>query len=203
MTPPALDALVERTQGAQPWRRVFHALTGSAIAAGLTFLPISQALALSILGGAFAALLALDVVRLRVKEANALFFKAFQRLASPREARGPASSTWYALGALLVVAFFDRHDAVSGILVLALADPAASYLGRRWGRRPFLGGSVEGTAVFFLTAFVVLAFRHTLPVAAGAAVICALAERLPGILDDNLTLPVVGSAAVTVLEALR
>jgi dolichol kinase len=203
MTTPALDVLVERTEGAQPWRRIFHALTGSTIAAVLTFLPISRASALWLLGGAFAVLLTLDAVRLWSKDANTLFFRAFRHLASPREARGPASSTWYALGALVVVALFDRHVAVSGILVLALADPAASYLGRRWGRRPFLGASLEGTAVFFVTAFAVLAFRHTLPVAAVAALVCALAERLPGILDDNLTLPVVGATAVALLEALR
>jgi dolichol kinase len=202
MTTPDLDILVEQTHGAQPWRRVFHAFTGAAIAAVLTFLPISRSLALWILGGALAALLTLDAVRLWFTRANALFFRAFRHLASPREARGPASSTWYALGAMLVVALFDRHDAVSGILVLALADPAASYLGRRWGRRPFLGGSLEGTAVFFLTAFAVLAFRHPLPVASVAALVCALAERLPGVLDDNLTLPVVGATAVALLETL-
>jgi dolichol kinase len=202
METPAFHDLVEQTAGAQPWRRVFHALNGSVIAAALTFLPLSRGLALWILGVGLVALITLDVVRLRFPTANALFFARFRRLVSPREARGFASSTWYTLGALLTVAIFPRQVAVSGILVLAFADPLASYLGRRWGRRPFLGGSLEGTAVFALTAFLILGLRHPLPAAAGAALACALTERLPWRLDDNLTVPLVGATAVTLLEAL-
>lgn len=199
---PVLDPLVERTAGPQPWRRVFHALTGSVVAAALVFLPISREAALCMLGGAMLTLHALDVVRLRFGKAHALFFSAFRHLASPREARGSASSTWYALGMILALALFAREAAVSGILVLAFADPISSYSGRRWGRRPFLGASMEGTLVFGLTAFTVLAFRHALPVAAAAAVVCALAERLSWPLDDNLTIPVVGAAVLTMVEGL-
>lgn len=199
---PALDPLVEQTRGAQPWRRVFHAFNGSAIAVGLTLLPVSRGMALVVLAGVLLGLVVLDVVRLRSAKANALFFSAFRHLASPREAGGPASSTWYTLGVILALALFSRQAAVSGILVLAFADPAASYGGRRWGRRPFLGASLEGTAIFALTAFAVLAPRHPVPVAAAAAVACALAERLSWPLDDNLTIPVAGAAAITLLESL-
>ena len=197
-----VDPLVERTAGPQPWRRVAHALTGAVVAAVLTYLPLSREEALLALGGAALTLHALDVVRLRFGKVHALFFSAFRHLASPREARGSASSTWYALGMILALAIFTREAAVSGILVLAFADPVSSYSGRRWGRRPFLGASLEGTVVFALTAFVVLAPRHPLPVAVTAALVCALAERLSWPLDDNLTIPVVGAAMVTMVEAL-
>ena len=130
----ALHRLVERTDGPQPWRKLFHAFTGVTIAAAPTWSPLSRWTAVTILATVLAVLLLVDVLRLRSARANRLFFRFFSSLASPREARGLASSTWYALGVLIVVAAFHRQDAVSAVLVLAVADSAASYLGRQIGR---------------------------------------------------------------------
>lgn len=179
-----------------------HAAFGGGVAAALTFLPVTRGQALATLSGLLVVLATVDGLRLRSAKGNALFFSFFRLLASPREAREPASSTWYTLSMLLAVAAFERHVAVSGILVLALADPAASFLGRRYGRRPFLGATLEGTLVFALTAFVILALRHPAHVAAVAALLSALTERLSRPLDDNLTVPLVCGAAVTVLGRL-
>lgn len=191
-----MDDLVERTRGVQPLRRLFHALTGLSVAAALTWLDLSRGEALAILGVSLVALVTLDVVRLRVPRANLLFFRTFRSLVSPREARGVASSTWYAVGLILAVGLFPREAAVSGVLVLSLCDPVASYLGQRWGRRPFMGGSVEGTVAFFAAAVALLLLRHPAPVALGGAVVATLAERLAWPLDDNLVLPPVTAAAV-------
>lgn len=184
-----LDELVHRTRGLQPWRRLFHAANGVATAVALTWLPLERWQAVAILGAILATLVVADVVRLRSTAANRLFFRAFSPLASPREARGIASSTWYTLGIFLAVALFPLPYAVSGILVLALADPAASYIGQRWGGRPFMGGTRVGTAVFFGVACAVLGLRHALPVALVAAVVVTIAERRSWPLDDNLLIP--------------
>jgi dolichol kinase len=195
-----LDALVEQTRGVQPFRRLFHAFTGTAVAVALTWLDLPRASAVVILGTVLVGQIALDVVRLRMPQANAAFFRAFRHLASPREARGLASSTWYTLGLLLAVTFFPGRAAISGVLVLALSDPAASYVGQRWGRRPLLGGSVVGSLAFILVALAVLLPRHAAPVAIGATVAGLLTERLSWPLDDNLTLPPATAAAITLLE---
>lgn len=194
--------LVERTRGAQPLRRLFHAANGVLIVLALEVLRIPTPVAVSLLGAALVGLVVLDGVRLRHPRANELFFRAFSGLASPREASGMASSTWYALGVLLALALFPRPAAVSGILVLALADPAASWIGRRWGHRPFLGASVEGTAVFLLTALGVLAFRHPMGMAASAALVGTLAERLSWPLDDNLAIPVAVAGTLAAMGVL-
>ena len=175
---------------------------GLAVAAALTFTGISKGTALFVLTGALIGLWAVDVVRLRNARANVLFFRAFRYLATPREAGGVASSTWYALGLLVVVALFPLHAAVSGILVLAVGDPAASYVGRRWGKRPFLGGTLEGTIVFVVASFCVLAPRHPPLFALAAAMTAALAERRSWPFDDNLAVPVVTAGAVALLQAL-
>lgn len=195
----ALEPLVARTRGGQPWRRVFHALTGVTLATLLVVWAPPRSLALALLSSATVLAALLDVARLRIPALNVLFFRAFTSLASPREARGPASSTWYLLAVTLAVAIFPLPAAISGILVLALADPAASWVGRRWGRRPFLGGSVEGTLVFLLVAGAVLLVRHPAPAALAAAVLAALAERRSWPLDDNLAVPLVTAAALTLL----
>lgn len=186
-----LDDLVRRTQGLQPWRKILHGLSGLIIAAGLTFLDLSKPQALFILGGIGVLLLIGDAARLMNRRANELFFRSFSSFASPREATGLASSTWYAFGALVVVATAPRPEAVSGILVLGLADPIASVVGQLYGRRPFLGGSVEGTATFLCVSLLLLLPRHAWPAALAASVAATLAERRSWPLDDNFAVPVV------------
>ncbi len=187
--PDPLTPLVERTVGLQPWRRVFHAGNGLAVASVLVLLEPPRTGVILVLGCVLAALVALDLARFSRPDLNRLFFRIFRPIASPREARGPASSTWYVLGVLLTVILFPVEVAIPAILVLALADPAASYVGRRWGRRTFGTGTVEGSVVFFVVAATVLAFHTSLPVAGFVAMGTALAERGPWRLDDNLVVP--------------
>lgn len=187
---PPLEPLVARTIGFQPWRKLFHAASGLTIAAGLTWLNLSDTQATLALGLAFAALVVFDVVRLRSRRVNALFFRVFSQLASPREATGLASSSWYALGAFVAVTFFERDVAVSAVLVVALADPVASWVGVRWGRRPLLGGTVEGTVAFLAVASLLLLLRHPATIALPSALVTTLVERRSWPLDDNLAVPV-------------
>jgi len=198
--PQPLQAAVARTSGPQPWRRVFHALTGLVIAVALTYGPWGARTGLLVMVSVTLVLLLFDLLRLSIPQANLLFFRALPYLASPREATGVASSTWYMAGITLALAAAPLPAAASGIVVLALADPAASYFGRRWGRRPFLGGSAEGSAVFAIVAFSVLAPRHGWPVAMAAALVATVLERRSWPLDDNLTLPVATALVIRLLE---
>ena len=161
------------------------------MAGSITFLDLPRSAAPAALGGVFVLLAGLDLVRLRLPGANRIFFRLFAALASPRERAGVASSTWYALGLLLTVVLFPTGEAVSAILVLALADPMASVVGQRLGRHPFLGGTVEGSVTFVVVAMAILVPRHPLPAAGGAALVAALAERRGWPLDDNLAVPLV------------
>ena len=191
---PGLDPLVRRTEGPQPWRRVAHAACGIVLAAALVMVDPSWAAATGVLGSLTVLLLAADLLRLRVSGLNRLFFRVFRPFASPREARGVASSTWFILGAFLAVALFPLQVVVPALLVLALADPAASYAGRRWGRRPFGTGTFEGSLVFLAVAVVVLTPFTGVAVAAGVAVAVAAVERIPWPLDDNLVIPLLTGA---------
>lgn len=194
-----LDSLVRRTEGLQPWRRLFHVAGGITIAGAVAWLGLDSPEARIVLGGAVALALVMDLARLRVEKLNRLFFHYFARLASPREAEGVASSTWYLFGAFLVLLFAPPRTFLPVMLVLALADPAASVVGRLWGRRPLGKGTWEGTTVFYLVAASVLVPHVGLPLAAAVAGVVAASEVMPLGLDDNLVIPVVAAAMMWVL----
>jgi dolichol kinase len=185
---------VARTEGLQPWRRVFHATNGVLLVSVLVVVDPPWSWTVAALGALTVALFLADWLRFQVPSLNRLFFRLLRPFASPREARGVASSTWYMAGCLLALALFPREVAIPAILVLALADPVASYMGRRWGRRPFGTGTVEGSVVFATVAFLVLTPFVGWAVGAMVAVATAGAERIPWPLDDNLTIPLVAGA---------
>jgi len=197
-----LADLVARTTGLQAGRRIVHAITGTVIFVAVIQLDLSESLTITGLSVLFLILLASDLVRLRVPHLNILFFRFFQILVSPRESQNIASSTWYILGALIAIVLFPISAALSGILVLAWADPTANYLGRRWGRRAFLGGTLEGTIAFLVVAVLILSVRHPLPIAIPSACLITLVERSAWPLDDNLVLAPACAGILTLSELL-
>ncbi len=198
---PELSDLVKKTEGIQPWRRLFHAGGGVIIVLALTFLPIQDSIAWIILGSLLAISAMIDAIRLYDSDVNRRFFRVFMALASPREAKELASSTWYLLGVLVTLLLFPRSYALAGILVLALADPAASIVGRVWGRIPFFAGSVRGTATFAIVAFLVLLQFVPWWAALVTAVATALLEASPLDLDDNLLVPLTAAGVLFLIGA--
>jgi dolichol kinase len=193
--------LVESTRGLQPWRRVFHAASGVVLALAPGAVGLSWERTAALLAGLTIALFALDFVRLKVPGWNRLFFRLLSPLASPREADGVASSSWFAFAATLLWGLVPGPPALAGLLVLGLADPAASVVGRTWGRRPLGKGTWEGSAAFVVVALGVLSIVVGLPGALLVAVVAAAAEVIPSGLDDNLTVPLSTAAAVWAFAA--
>lgn len=198
----AFARLVAETEGLQPWRRLFHAANGVLVVLALTTLPVETWLALIILGAALLVAALMDVLRLASPALNRLFFRAFSSLASPREAEGVASSTWYVAGMLLALLLFPRPWALGGILVLALADPAAGFVGRSLGTRTFGAGTWEGSATFAGVAFLALLPFAPWWAALAAALVTTLVEAVPWELDDNLTIPLAVGTTFLLLPGL-
>ena len=194
-------AAVRKTRGVQPWRRLFHSGSGVGMAAFVHLIGPGSAAPVTILVCALAAALVLDRVRLRSRAANTVFFRWFSALASPREARGMASSTWFLLGALAVLVIAPDRWFAPAMLVLALADPAASVVGRKLGTHRLGKGSWEGTGAFYLVAAAVLTPFAGLQGALIAAAVVAALEVMPAGIDDNLTVPLATALALWMVGA--
>jgi dolichol kinase len=184
-----LAGLVAATRGIQPWRRVLHASLGCVVARYVGWIAPDHTTAAIVVSAVAAAALMLDLIRFTVPAVNRLFFRYLRVFASPREAEGIASSTWYMIGVALVVALFPAPHAIAGILVLALADPTASYVGQRWGKHKLGTGSVEGTLVFVIVASIILLRAWPWPDALLTVAVVTVVERAPWRFDDNITVP--------------
>jgi dolichol kinase len=163
-------------------RRLIH--TASA-AVALLALESTVALRLGTLALAAAAV-GFDVVRIRWPAFNALVM-AWLPVFRSREETRVSGAVWLTIGYGLA-AWAPTPGPMVGILAGGLADPAASWIGGRWGggRRKSWPGTA---AVAVVTA--VAAFAVGLPAlaTAGAAIGAAVLERWPGPLDDNLLVP--------------
>lgn len=195
-------------------RSLFHVVTGLTV---LGFIQLAPGHAWLIgVSGAFAVCgWAMETVRRRSERVNALLMGLFGRVAHPHERYRVNSSTWYVTALLLLALFSPRLSSSLGVVVLAVADPAAAFIGRRYGRiRLRANRSLEGTLGFFvmgtLSALAVLlalgprpvsVTLATLAVAAVAAAAGSVAELFSTGLDDNFTIPLVVATAAALMGA--
>ena len=137
---------------------------------------------------------------------------------SEREAGFSAGKLYYAFGILMLLLLFRErlHVAAAVWAVLAVGDAVSNLVGRRWpwfplpyNREKSLGGSIG----FFLAASVgswtLLVWNlpqsdacSRLTLAACClfgSLVCALAESLPNLVDDNLVIVVVGAGIFPLL----
>jgi dolichol kinase len=193
-------------------RNVFHVAMG--LTAALTYrLALDRVGAALVIGSLALFLTFLEVLRRRSVGANAKLMRAFGRIARPHEYYRVNSSTWYAWGILFAVLLFPPIAVQLGCLVLGIADPLASLVGRRFGRVKLVRDrSVAGTLAFLLGgALASLAFlaalypelsvARVLLLALAAAVGGGIAETFSRRLDDNFTIPLASSAGVAVALA--
>jgi dolichol kinase len=107
------------------------------------------------------------------------------------------------IGALLALLLFPSPAACIGIYALAFGDGFAGLIGKLFGRiRPafLFGKSVEGSAACFAATFFSAWLVSHNPAAALAAAITATAvEALPLEDYDNIVLPLIVGAVVTLV----
>lgn len=193
-------------------RSLFHVGSGLFALAIIRLLPGRAWL----VGVAFAFMAAgwtMEIMRRRSDGANARIMRVFSPVAHPHEWHRVNSATWYVSALFLLSVFAPPLGAEVGVVVLALADPVAAFVGRRIGRtRLRHNRSLEGSLAFFAAAavgaFAVLAVFHpmalpsALALTAAAAAVGAVVELFSTRLDDNFTIPVSVATALAVLAPL-
>ena len=130
------------------------------------------------------------------------------------EGRGSPGTIYFPISFVLLILVLWPVDAraasVAGILAMGFGDAAASVVGRRWGRNPFLGEKTrEGTAAMFGFALVSILLGTGLVLgriawvpSVGAALAATVAEAPAGKGMDNLTVPAAGAMVFWGLERL-
>ena len=116
--------------------------------------------------------------------------------------RSTLGETYFPLGVCAAALLFPHPGPFAfGVLVMGLADAAASVAGQRYGRRAYrlftTWKTYAGSAAFFaVTLVLTLAFAPT-PVAIGIAAALTVVEGALGGGTDNLVLPAAGAALLT------
>lgn len=203
--PTALNAPTTPARAANATRSLFHVASGALSLAMLRLLPgrgwiIAASSAFVVAGWT------MEIARRRSHTVNNALMKVFAPVAHPHERHGINSSTWYVTALLLLSLFAPLRAAELGVLVLAVADPAAGLIGRRFGRTQLRAGrSLEGTLGFFVVGAVAaacwlsivyaVAWPAAALLAAAAAAVGALTELGSTRMDDNFTIPVATAVA--------
>ena len=93
----------------------------------------------------------MEIARRLSDRVNERLMRVFKHVAHPHERYRVNSSTWYVTALLLLALFGTRLSQSLAVVVLAVADPAAALIGRRFGRTRLLDNrSLEGTLAFFV-----------------------------------------------------
>jgi dolichol kinase len=162
---------------------------------------LTYASALWVLGALCAVALTLEITRKIWPAWNEVLLNSFvfKRIHRPRERYRINSASVFALTLLGVFLVAPMTAVEVGLLILALADPVASIVGKRWGHRKIWrqkswAGSLAFLGVAFGCAFGFLtwkaAFDSTSALLVAAfvtAFAAALTETLSDRLDDNFT----------------
>lgn len=191
-------------------RSLFHVGCGAVALLLIRFLPSGGWLIAAAGAVAFAAW-TMEASRRMSPRANDALMRLFGAVAHPHERYRINSSTWYVTALLLLAILAEPWASAAGAFVLAVADPAAGIVGRRYGRtRLCAGRSLEGSLSFLVVAMVAataalawlapasISSMTLLQVALVGAVAGTLTELFSFWADDNLTIPLVVAAAVTV-----
>lgn len=107
---------------------------------------------------------------------------------------------WANLGIMLSFLLFGRDCSAVGVVLLAVGDTFATLVGTHIGRVKFFEKTLEGSFAFFFCSFCVLYFMIGWEKALVISSLGAIAEVLPLKLDDNFSVPVIGSFVCFVLE---
>ena len=146
-----------------------------------------------------------EITRLRLPTMNRHAIRWLSPLMKTSERQSITGATWLIAASLVAFLAFDKPIAITALLFLSLGDPAAALVGSRVPGPRIAGKSPFGTLAFLvvglataavLVAVDVLEYHWALGVGAAVA---ALMELLPLRIDDNLTVPLISGAAITLL----
>lgn len=155
----------------------------------------------------------LDFLRLKRPQFNKLAFRFLGPILRKSEAQSFSGLPFYAIGVAISIYFYQKDIAILSIFFLVIADPMASMIGVAFGKENILPNkSFQGSLACFLTCYgIVTAYTWGMEGAGAGLIAFAFLAALSGAvaelfsafnIDDNLTIPVVGGAGMTIVNEL-
>ena len=181
-------------------RRLFHLITGLSLVLILAYSDRTKGLLLIL--SLFIVTIIIETIRLHLPVVNRLFFHYFHSLLRGEEKKKLTGTAYFLGGVLLSILLFDVDIALFSITILTVGDPAASTIGKRWGRYRIKGKSLEGSMAFFISTMAVGLILQRLWPGLPATVIIAgvvtgtLTELLSTKVNDNFLIPLTAAGAM-------
>ncbi|MDH4185340.1 MAG: hypothetical protein OEV92_14020, partial [Nitrospinota bacterium] len=159
-------------------RKIFHLLAASIIPTVYYFQLFSWQLSAALALAATVIWAGADFYRLYHPAFNEFAIRVLGPVLKTRETAEVTSSSYILMASSFVIIFMEREIACASLFFIALGDPVAAVVGKRFGRIRFKSGkSLEGTAAMFAVGLAVgLTLVKSLPVAVAGALVAALAE---------------------------
>jgi dolichol kinase len=188
-------------------RKLFHIAAASL--GPLLYLVMPRGLALWIAVPVMIVIVALDVLRQAHPRLKAIYDRRFGHLMRADEQQRLSGASYVAIAIVLCVFLFPKKVAIAALLFMSVSDALASLIGMRFGGRRWTGKTWAGSAAFLVSALgLALLMLPDHPLAAiGGAVAAAIIEGAPlrigrARIDDNLSVPLAGGAAMWALLRL-
>jgi glycerol-3-phosphate acyltransferase PlsY len=183
------------------YRALWHSMTGAVVFVIVYFgYGAPRHADVWLLSIALFLLALIDVVRFTTRKGDELFWRHLGFLAGDREKKGPTTSLYYAFSLLICAILYPKEAVLGAIICIALGDPVAMIVGKRYGRIRFRKKSIEGSLAGFLVCVpAIYLATSSMRVAVIGAFAGALIEFLPLPVDDNLTVPLFSGAVMTLL----
>jgi dolichol kinase len=188
-------------------RSLFHVASGAFALFMLEFFSFNKLIVIGVAGAWFVYAWSCEIARRFSPAFNQKLMKLYSSVAHPHEAKKINSATWYSTALLLISLTQSTMWGVAGVVVLAVGDPLAAFIGRRYGHIRLLNGrSLEGSVAFIVSAalslFAALFIFHRSEinisslvfVSIVSAVFGAVAELLSLRVDDNFSIPMSAAA---------
>lgn len=191
-------------------RKLWHivsGLTGLLIYKFFEIDPVNMAIGLAIVG---VLSLSVEIARLHLERFNLLVLKVMGPFMRESERNHMSGMPFYAFGVAIALGFFPEPIAVLACLFLIFSDPFSSVFGILFGTikimpNKSLQGSFAGFVICYLIAFLygeyyVGASLSLMVFCFFAGIIGSFSELVSNKIDDNLTIPVVSGALLTLLN---
>ena len=161
---------------------------------------VSRTTALVVLIPIAVGFLSIDVARLYHPAIEEWFHTTFgwllRRHEADKQKKRLNGATYILIAAAICVALFPKFIVIASFSILIISDATAALVGKRFGKRRFLGKTLEGSLAFLASALVVIAATPKLGyqpgeylIQAAAAMVGTIVEALPIEIDDNLSIP--------------